>query len=228
MGKVIKFLTAVLLLPVLVIAAAETARILIHVLGNFHTVFPFVAGMVGYAVLHYTCYDFSRFYVFAHEMTHAFAAWLCGYRVSKISVKKDSGYVKMDKTNTFVVLSPYFIPFYLLLSALIYGISGLCTDVTVLRPYFLVWLGGCLSFHFIQTFHTLWEADQPDLKLAGGKIFSLVTIVLANLFILALVLKVLFPQDVSLQAAGLRVIKGSVNSWRIIVNYIVEKITNTL
>jgi len=226
MAKVIKFLIAVLLLPVLVITVAETVRILMHVLGDYHTVFPFAAGIVLYAVLHYTCYNFSRFYVFGHELTHAFAAWLCGYRVNKISVKKDSGYVKMDKTNTFVVLAPYVIPFYLLVSALVYGIAGLCTDLTPFRPYFLVWLGGCLSFHFIQTFHTLWEADQPDLKLAGGKIFSLVTIILANMFILALVLKVLFPQDVFLQEAGMRVLKGSVNSWRIIVNYIIEQITN--
>lgn len=227
MVKVLKFLIAVLLLPVLVITVAETARILIHVMGDYHTVFPFVAGIIGYAVLHYTCYNFSRFYVFGHELTHAFAAWICGYRVSKISVKKESGYVKMDKTNTFVVLAPYFIPFYLLTSALIYGIVSLGTDVTLARPYFLAWLGFCLSFHFIQTFHTLWEADQPDLKLAGGKIFSLVMIVLANLFIMTLVLKVLFPQDVSLQEAGVRILKGSINSWRIIVNYIVEKITNS-
>jgi len=226
MAKLIKFLIAVLLLPVLVITTAETVRILVHVLGDYHTVLPFAGGMALYAIIHYTCYNFSRFYVFGHELTHAFAAWLCGFRVSKISVKRESGYVKMDKINAFVVLAPYFIPFYLLISALVYGIAGLCTDVTPFRPYVLVWLGGCLAFHFIQTFHTLWEADQPDLKLAGGKIFSLVTIVLANMFILACVLKVLFPQDVSLQAAGLRVVKGSINSWRIIVNYIVEKVTN--
>ncbi|MBO4675392.1 MAG: hypothetical protein J5601_04835, partial [Elusimicrobiaceae bacterium] len=89
-------------------------------------------------------------------------------------------------------------------------------------------VGFFLAFHFIHTFQTLWEADQPDLQLAGGKIFSLVTIVFANLLILAGILKVLYPMQVHLQEAGLQVIKGTVTTWRIIVNYIVEWVLNTL
>jgi len=228
MIKFLKFLIAVLLLPSLGVAVAQGVRIFVPVLGHWQTAWPFFAGLVFYPILHYTVYDFSRPYVFVHEMTHAVCAWLCGYRVTKISVKKNEGYVKMNKTNTFVVLAPYFIPGYLLLTAGIYIVSGWATDVTAFRPYVLGLVGFFLSFHFVQTFHTLWQADQPDLELAGGKVFSLVAIVLANLIILSLVLKGLYPQEVHLRAAFLNVIKGTLTVWRIIVDYIVEWIINVL
>ena len=51
-------------------------------------------------------------------------------------------------------------------------------------------------------------------------------ITLANLVVLALVLKALFPEAVSLAEAGKNVLAGTVNIWRIIVNYIVEKAVN--
>ena len=128
----------------------------------------------------------------------------------------------------FVVLAPYFIPGYMLLTALVYGVASLTTDATVYRPYALAAVGFFLSFHFIQTFHTLWEADQPDLDLAGGKLFSLVTIVLANGVILACILKMIYPQEVHLHTALMHVVKGTLTTWRIIVNYIVEWLINTL
>lgn len=228
MVRFLKFLLAVFLLPTLALLVAVVFKIVWSVLGQTQTVIPFAVGAGLYIVLHYTVYNFSRFYVFIHEMTHAFAAWLCGYHVSKISVKKDSGFVKMDKTNTFVVLAPYFVAGYVWLGALVYGVASLCTDVTPYRVWFLGYLGFFMAFHFVQTFHTLWEADQPDLKLAGGKVFSLVTIVLVNLAVLAVSLKILFPQEVPLGAYLLDTVKGTLTVWRIIVNYIVEVFINTL
>ena len=84
-----------------------------------------------------------------------------------------------------------------------------------------------MAFHFVQTFHTLWEADQPDLKMAGGKFFSCVTIVLVNMLVLALVLKILFPQDVFLGRAASQVVYQTATTARIIVNYILGKFRQT-
>lgn len=228
MIRFLKFLIAFLLLPSVAWVVAELVRIFGPVLGHWQIAWPFFAGVVLYPILHYTLYDFSRPYVFVHEMTHALCAWMCGYKVTKISVKKNDGYVKMNKTNTFVVLAPYFIPGYLLATALVYGTISLSTDASPYRPYALGLIGFFLSFHFVQTFHTLWEADQPDLELAGGKVFSLVTIVLVNLVILSCVLKVLYPQEVHLRTALDHVVKGTFTTWRIIVDYIVEWLINVL
>ena len=223
-----KFLFALVLLPTLCFMLVETGTILVHVLGNFKSVLSFVLGAGIYAVIHYTWYDFSRIYVFMHEMTHALAALCCGSRVKDVSVGRESGYVKMDKTNVFIVLAPYCVPGYVLITVFVYMIGDLFVDLTPYRQIFLFLMGFFTSFHFIQTFKTLFEADQPDLKLAGGKVFSVVMIVSANLVVLAILLKGVFPESVSLRQASFNVIRGTLNTWRILVNYIVERFINAL
>ena len=226
--KFLKFLLALILFPITCLVVWEDLRILLGVLEHLSAAVSFFLGAVIYSAIHYKYYRFSRLYVLAHEMTHAIAAVLCGIRIKEISIGKDSGYVKMDRTNTFVVLAPYFVPGYVVLVALAYWVGGEWVDLTPYRQIVLFLIGFFMAFHLIQTFHTLWEADQPDLKLAGGKIFSLVTIVLVNLIVLACVLKVLFPQEVHLSQAALHVLRGTLNIWRIIVNYIVEQIINAI
>ena len=226
--RFLKFLLALVLLPTLFFVCVETGRILLGVLGHFRTVLAFVAGAGVYTTVHYTVYNFSRPYVFIHEFTHALVAFLFGARVKDISVKRESGYVKMDKTNTLIVLAPYILPGYTLLVAFLYQAGNVFVDLTAYRAVFLFLVGFFTAFHFIQTFKTLLEADQPDLKLAGGKVFSLVLIVMANLVVLVFVLKGLFPEQVSLCLAGEQVVKNTLNVWRILVNYIVERIVNAL
>lgn len=226
--RLLKFFLALLLFPAVFFGLIETGRIFISVLGHFRTVLAFVAGAGVYAVVHYTLYDFSRLYVLAHEFTHALVAFLCGARVKDISIRRESGYVKMDKTNTLIVLAPYIVPGYTLVTVFLYRVGDLFTDLTPYRSVFLFFIGFFTAFHFIQTFKTLLEADQPDLNLAGGKVFSLVLIILANLLVLVLVLKGLFPEQVSLLVAGRNVLKSTLHAGRILVNYILEKITNAL
>ena len=228
MKKLIKFALSVFLLPAAVLAVAACVRIFMRIFGQWQPALCFCAGAGLYALIHFAWYNFSRPYVFIHEMTHALAAFLCGYRIKDVSVKKESGYVKMNKTNTFVALAPYFIPGYLLAGASLYAIAGWFTDLTPYRLLGLGAVGFLIAFHFIQTFKTLTEADQPDLALAGGRFFSVVMIILANLAVLAVVLKILFPQEIDLAATGRQIATGTLNCWRIIVNYIVEYVTNKL
>lgn len=220
MQKLVKFLVALVLLPITCLVLWEDLHILLGVLEHLRAAISFVAGGAVYAVIHYKWYDFSRPYVWMHEMTHALAAVLCGVRIKDIHVGKESGYVKMARTNTFIALAPYFVPGYVVLAALLYLALQFFMDLTPYRPVVLFGVGFFMTFHFIQTFHTLWEADQPDLQLAGGKFFSCVTIGLANLAVLALVLKILFPQQVFLWAAVKQVARQTAAGGQIIVNYI--------
>ncbi|MBR4592645.1 MAG: site-2 protease family protein, partial [Elusimicrobiaceae bacterium] len=109
-----KFVLSLLLLPPVCLVGWETGRMVWGVLGHFQTAAGFFLGAVVYAAIHYGCYNFSRPYVLVHEMTHALAALLCGSRVKDFSVKKESGYVKLDKANMFIMLAPYFIPGYVI------------------------------------------------------------------------------------------------------------------
>ena len=224
--KFLKFLLALCLLPTVFFALVETSRLFIQVMSQWRLMLLFVGGGCAYALIHFGCYNFSRWYVLGHEVTHAIAALLCGSRVHDMSVREESGYVKMDKSNAWIVLAPYVVPGYVILSFLCYLVLDLFMDVAPYRPIFIFMVGFFTAFHWIQTIKTLTEADQPDLKLAGGKIFSYIIIGLVNLVVLAVVLKGLFPQTISLLAAGERIVVGSLNVWRILVNYIVEKILN--
>ena len=220
MLRILKFLLAIVLLPFTFWVALEDGLILLGVVEHLGAAISFLLGAAIYAAIHYKYYNFSRPYVLVHEITHAVAAILCCIRIKDVNVGQDSGYVKMSRTNTFVVLAPYFVPGYVVLIALIYLFLGCWVDLTPYRQVFLFAVGFFMAFHFIQTFHTLWEADQPDLKLAGGKFFSCVTSILVNLVVLAIVLKILFPQEVFLLESVRRVAAQAAKCGQIIVHYI--------
>ncbi len=226
MAKFWKFLLAVVLFPLMCLVVWQDVRLLLGVLGHLSAAISFVLGAVVYSVVHYKWYNFSRPYVFMHELTHAIAAILCGVRIKDVHVGKESGYVKMQRTNTFIALAPYFVPGYVVAVALLYLFVSFFIDLTPYRACVLFLVGFFMTFHFIQTFHTLWEADQPDLELAGGKFFSCVTIVLANMLVLAAVLKILFPADVQLWQAVRQVARQLSTGGQIIVNYIREHLHN--
>lgn len=222
MIKAFKFFAALCLLPTLFFLAAETARVLASALGDFYAALSFALGGAVYCAVHFGYYNFSRPYVFGHEITHALAALVCGCRIRDISVKENSGYVKMDRYNAFVVLAPYFVPLYTLVTAFVYFVAELFVDITPYRAVFVFTAGFFTAFHWVHTCITLFETDQPDLTLAGGKVFSVIMIACTNLAVLALVLKVLFPEKVSLLPGLSNIVWGTVNVWRILLNYIVE------
>ncbi len=226
MRNFLKTLIAVLFLPTLFFAAAQTARLLYAGLGNVKTFLCFLLGILLYAGIHFGFYNFSRMYVLGHELTHAVAAILCGCRIKDIYVGKDSGYVKLTQCNAFVALAPYFVPAYTVCLGLVYCGLTLWRDMAPYRLWFVFASGFFTAFHFIQTFKTLFEAQQPDLKLAGGKVFSAISITLVNVVILALLCKILFPEQVSLTEALRNVWDGTYNTWRILVNYIIERVFN--
>lgn len=222
MKKLGKFLLAVLLLPTVFFAAAQTFGALWNVLKNFQTAVGFMAGGALYCVIHFLGFHFDRVYVWAHETTHAAAAMLFGFRVHSMSVGKNGGCVKMDRCNAFVALAPYFVPLYALLAALLYAGISLAADVSAYREVFVFAVGFFMAFHFVQTFQTLWETDQPDLQAAGGRLFSAVIIVLCNALVLALALKCLFPDKVDLTQMLRGTLAGSCDGWKIVINYILD------
>ena len=127
-------------------------------------------------------------YVFGHELVHALATWLCLGRVSNLTASASGGQVTTSKSNTFIRLAPYCVPFYALLVAVVF-----CALNAWWRPLgaYLHWLALALGFFY--AFHvgfSLWSLrrDQPDLK-ADGWLFSLVLIYLANLLVLVVVLE---------------------------------------
>jgi hypothetical protein len=133
-------------------------------------------------------------YVFAHEVTHALAAWMCLGKVSNLTASARGGQVTTSKTNTFIRLAPYCVPLYAVIVALAYvAMDRLWKPMGSYAAYLALALGFFYAFH---VGFTLWSLrrDQPDLK-ADGWLFSLVIIYLANVLIFAMLFS--FVQDSS-------------------------------
>ena len=104
----------------------------------------------------------------------------------------------MNATNTFISLAPYFIPFYALAAGLTYGLAAFFTDMSAYRPFFTGATGFFLAFHLVNTGDILTGPVQSDLKKAGGIFFSISMVLLLNSLCLAVALKLIFPDLVSL------------------------------
>ncbi len=144
-------------------------------------------------------------YVFGHEWSHLLAAKLCGAVVYDWHVGRDGGWVDTNKSNTFISLAPYLLPFYTVAIILLYGIAGLFVNldqVEHLHLYFVTLpfdalkalsflIGVTWCFHFTYTLNTL-RIEQSDVKRNGG-FFSAWLIVLCNLHIISALLIVASP-----------------------------------
>lgn len=158
-----------------------------------------VAGMVFFGV--FFAVSPRRFlmipYVFGHEVTHALWVKLFGGSVAnRFHVSLEGGHVMTDKVNTWIILSPYFFPFYSMIAATLYGVllaSAKILDLackggdllqTVWSGQWFFWavIGFTLAFHLVFTF-LLVTRSQPDLHY-GGTFFSLVVIYMINLLII--------------------------------------------
>lgn len=150
-------------------------------------------------------------YVLGHELTHAMAAWATGGSVYGISVGEKEGHVDLSHTSAFVALAPYCVPFYALAVAVGYRILLWAKPEAGGEALFLFLLGGALGAHLLFTWDSLTQTRQPDLDAAGGVLFSIALIAIANSLVIMLLLKGLFPDSVALIAA---LSEAGLLSWR--------------
>lgn len=129
---------------------------------------------------------FLLLYVLGHEMTHATFVYLCGGRISDLHFSTDGGYIMTNKSNILIALSPYFVPFWSVVSISLYGFVGFFYPLPFSEEGLILLLGGTWCFHVIWTIWMI-PKDQPDLK-EHGTFFSLMIIVLANLIVLTVLL----------------------------------------
>lgn len=129
---------------------------------------------------------FLYFYVLGHELTHAIFVYLCGGKVSGMSVSSDGGYIMTNKSNVIIALSPYFVPFWSVIVLMISTAIALFFKIPYHSETLYCLIGGTWTFHLLWT---LWmiPRDQPDLQ-ENGFFFSIVVIYLANVIVLSALL----------------------------------------
>lgn len=132
-------------------------------------------------------------YVFGHELTHAMFGLLTGARVSHLRVAGGQGSVKVSRSNILVLLSPYFVPLYMLLLLLAFGIFCIGFNlVGTLIGSAIAGVAGLLwGFHFCFTVNCLMQR-QDDLEFYGF-FFSVSFILFMNLVVLCLTYVALAP-----------------------------------
>ena len=226
MKKFLKFLIGVLLLPFVFFFIYNFMPVVLEIIKNFSFTFPFLIGFILYCLLHKYLYNFSRVYVFAHEISHALAAWSCGYKVSGIKVKEESGQTQVSDINTFVLLAPYCLPLYVVICILGFYITSLFwKDIFLYDKIFLGVIGFFMALHLVHTYKALTETEQSDIKLAGGGVFSFVLIAVVNLVILLLLIHFLFPVLIAPMSLLKDVFVQTIDFWKSFFVYVRKAIS---
>ena len=124
-----------------------------------------------------------------HEAVHAGTSWIFGGRIKGFKVSKEGGAVTTDKTNVVVELSPYFVPIYAIMIAVIYFVVAASYNINGATFVFLI--GFALAFHIISTIEVM-KVRQPDI-VKSGYLFSIIFVYVLNIVVISLIFSLLFP-----------------------------------
>ena len=152
---------------------------------------PLAGGVVGYGLIHFAFRRPISLYVFGHELTHALAALVSGYKVKSLYVSEKGGEVQLSNTNVVVALAPYCLPIYTMIVVGLYLFVNRYAGFATPPVWFGAGVGATLAFHVALTVHALRQ-HQPDLHHAGVY-FSLVAILFCNTLTVAALVSLLFP-----------------------------------
>ncbi|GBE18088.1 MAG TPA: hypothetical protein ENH13_05030 [Euryarchaeota archaeon] len=151
----------------------------------------FAAGAITYIILRRAGLRMSFLSTLAHELTHAIWGLAFRAKIKDIRVKRESGFVRLTKSNFLIMLAPYFFPFYTVLVVLF---SFFIKQKYLILIFFLI--GFTLAFHIVSTIESL-RAGQPDIYRTGA-FFSLPLIYISNLTMILLILKFISPKSVDI------------------------------
>ncbi len=215
----VKYIIGTLLLPALLITIYVTLYQLSRVFTeNVQVLGYFMLGFFSYILFQKIFKKPMYLYVFGHEITHAIAGLISGFKIKRVFISSKNGNVILNNINLFTALSPYCFPFYTILILICFKIISLFTSLIFPPEIQIFLIGFSYAFHIVLTLYALIQ-NQPDLKIAG-KYLSLILIMLLNFIILFLLMKIFFPKLVS--------IKSFINHWveiaLILINWIKENI----
>jgi hypothetical protein len=197
--KWIKFIIAVLLLPVCAGAALALWRVL-RAGGADTTWIPLLGGAACWVVIFLLLPKPMWIYVFGHELTHALWTWLFGGEVKKMKVSAKGGHVVISKTNFVIALAPYFFPLYVALVVGVFALGDFLWDWHGYLVWFHLCVGTAYAFHLTLTWHVL-QTRQTDIT-SQGYLFSAVVIFIGNVSVLLFGIPLLTARNGMLDSLG--------------------------
>ena len=140
--------------------------------------FFFCIGFIVFSLIWIPFWKQFRFFaIFEHEFTHMVLALCFFHRPKAFYVDEhEGGWVKLAGVNFIITLGPYFFLTFCFLVLPLYLVTK-----PEFYTYFFLLLGVLASYHTLSTIRETNFNKQPDL-IFNGKIFSLVVIILGNIF----------------------------------------------
>lgn len=189
MPKWVKFIIALLLLPVCAATAQALGKVLFASTGADRVWLPMLAGAACWVTIFLLLPKPMLIYVFGHELTHAVWTWLFGGKVKRFKATADGGHVVTTKSNFLIILAPYFFPLYAALVVLVFFAGDLFWPWRRYLVWFHLLLGAAYAFHVTLTWEIL-KTRQSDIT-SQGRFFSAVVIFLGNALVLIAAIPVL-------------------------------------
>lgn len=143
------------------------------------------AGLASFLVVRLLLPDPIRLYVLGHELTHALVGLAFGAKVSNLKVGVKGGSVQLTKSNVWITLAPYFLPFWTMVVvavALLVRVVMHFAAPGSPMPAPWAWMfavGFTWCFHANFTIRSLMQT-QPDVQ-EYGRVFSWTLILLCNI-----------------------------------------------
>lgn len=191
LGKLLKIIIGVLLIPIVIGITISFIESLAGIESIKNTgARVFLWGVLSYVIMHLFIWKPSYIYTLGHEITHVLATWICGGGIKSFKVSKKGGAVEATKSNSFINLSPYFVPTYTLIFSLLYVIIPIFIKIPKISTIYFFLAGFTLTLHLVFTAEVL-KIKQPDI-IRTGYIFSLAIVYLINILLAGLILSLLF------------------------------------
>jgi hypothetical protein len=198
--KWIKFIIAILLLPVCLGAARALWLVLRAGYGADSVWVPLLAGAACWVVIFLLLPKPMWVYVFGHELTHVLWTWIFAGEVKQMKVSSSGGHVVISKSNFLIVLAPYFFPLYAVIVIGVFALGNLIWHWHGYLVWFHLLVGAAYAFHVTLTYHTL-KTRQSDIT-SQGYLFSGVVIFIGNVAVLLLGIPLLTERVGVLNALG--------------------------
>lgn len=185
----IKFIIAVFSIPIAVGVTAAFYKNFILIKSLSGSLSLFFWGIASYTILHLLFYKPTYLYVLGHEAVHAGVSWIFGGKIKSFKVSEKGGSVGTDKSNTIIELSPYFVPIYAIIVAVIYFVVA--SSYRINGSAFIFLIGFALAFHMILTIEVM-KIRQPDI-VKSGYFFSIILVYVFNIIVISLMFSMIFP-----------------------------------
>lgn len=211
MGKLIRFLASLLLIP-FVYAFAHEAYSFVTLNVKAHSISWFIYGFFGYVLVYgFVLWRKIAFLeIFEHELGHALVGLLFFRDIQKFEVHPGGGSVELVGGNSLIRLAPYYLPVFTIPLLIIKPlVSPSIRDVA----NFLI--GFTLAFHYTSLLKE-FNLRQEDIK-ETGLVFSLCVTCIMNIIVLVIILCVVIDDYSGILSYFERSFKKAIESYETIL-----------